>query len=189
MEGQGILIHCGDESSQQAVIDIGERTTDLVAANGQRLVGRLCKGKQIGVGQIVEDVQQLAHQHQRVISVEQAHTLLNAYAHHLPYPKISTATGHLPGDAITTTIQQSIRRLARPLSSFLKGTWNVEDAPAGSQFNAIYLGGGGAYYFEDVIRSALNTCHIVRVPDPQDANICGYAELAVALDEDRWEIN
>ena len=189
MEGQGILIHCGDEESKQAVIDIGERTTDLVAANGQRLIHRLCKGEQIGVGQIVEDLQQLARRHRRAISVEQAHALLHASAHHRPYPPISTATGHLPDDEIATTIHQSTGRIARTLSSFLAGTWNVEDAPAGSQFDTIYLGGGGAYYFEDVVRSALSDCHIVTVRDPQDANIRGYAELAVSLNEDRWEIN
>ncbi len=185
MEGQGILIHCGDEESKQAVIDIGERTTDLVAAQGQRLISRLCKGEQLGVGQHVEGLQQLASQHRRVLSVEQAHTLLNAYAHHLPYPRV--LAGHLPGDEITTAIQQSIQRLTRPLSSFLAGTWNVEHAPAGSQFDTIYLGGGGAYYFEEIVRSALSECQVVTVSDPQDANIRGYAELAISLDEARWE--
>jgi hypothetical protein len=27
----------------------------------------------------------------------------------------------------------------------------------------------------------------VTVPDPEYANICGYAELAASLDEERWE--
>lgn len=189
MEGQGILIHRGDTSSQQAVIDIGERTTDLVAANGQRLLGLLCKGEQFGVGHLVEELKELAHQHRRAISVEQAHDLLKAYAHHLPYPTISTPTGSLPTEEITMAIHESIQRIAGPLSSFLVGTWNMEDVPAGSQFDTIYLGGGGAYYFEDVVRSALPDCYIVTVPDPQDANIRGYAELATALDAYRWEIN
>jgi hypothetical protein len=29
----------------------------------------------------------------------------------------------------------------------------------------------------------------VTVPDPEYANICGYAELAASLDEERWEGN
>jgi hypothetical protein len=96
MEGQGILIHCGDASSRQAVIDIGERTTDLVAANGQRLLGHFCKGEQFGIGQLVEDLQQLGYHYRRKLSVEHAHTLLNAYAHHRSYPRIATGMGHLP---------------------------------------------------------------------------------------------
>ncbi len=188
MEGQGILIHCGDDQSEQAVIDIGERTTDLVAASGQRLIGRLCKGDQFGVGYLVEALQQLVHQHRRTLSVEKAHAILKAYAHHLPYPKITAAAGLLPNEEITRTIEDAIQRIARPLSSHLSGTWNIEDAPARSQFDTIYLGGGGAYYFEAVVRSTLRDCHIVTVPDPQDANIRGYAELAVSLDEERWEV-
>ena len=188
MEGQGILIHCGDAHSEQAVIDIGERTTDLVAAHGQRLVGRLCKGETFGVGELVEALQQLVHRHRRALPVEKAHSILHAYAHHLPYPSINTATGPLSHEEITTTIQDALQRVARPLSSLLAGTWNVEGASAGSQFDTIYLGGGGAYYFEAVVRSTLRDCSIVTVPDPQDANIRGYAELALSLDEERWEI-
>lgn len=188
MEGQGILIHCGDEHSEQAVIDIGERTTDLVGASGQRLIGRFCKGEQFGVGHLVEELQRLVHQHHRVLSVQKAHALLKAYAHHLPYPRIATAAGPLPAEEITRTIEQAIQRVARPLSSHLSGTWNQESAPAGSQFDTIYLGGGGAYYFEEVVRATLCECHIVTVPDAEDANICGYAELAASLEEDRWEV-
>ncbi len=96
MEGQGILIHCGDPHSQQAVIDVGERTTDLVAASGQRLIGRLCKGERLGVGELVEALQQLARRHRRMLSVEKTHAILKAYAHHRPYPQIVTASGPLP---------------------------------------------------------------------------------------------
>ncbi len=56
MEGQGILIHCGDENSQQGLIDVGERTTDGVAVRSQRLLVRFCKSEQFGVSQFVENV-------------------------------------------------------------------------------------------------------------------------------------
>ncbi|BCL83530.1 hypothetical protein ccbrp13_59950 [Ktedonobacteria bacterium brp13] len=186
MEGQGILIHCGDASSDQAVIDVGERTADLVAANGQRLLMRFCKGEQFGTGQLVEDLQQLGLRYRRKLPIEKVHAVLTAYAHHRSYLRLP---GSIPDDEITAVIQGSIQRVARPLSSFIIGTWNVEEAPAGTQFETIYLGGGGAYYFEEVIRQALPDCHIVTVPDPEHANICGYAELAASLDEDRWEVN
>lgn len=183
MEGQGILIHCGDIDSHQAVIDIGERTTDVVAAHGQRLLSRFCKGEQFGVGLLVEDLQQMALRSHRKWSVEKTHAMLVAYAHQQPYPHRSIFSD----DEITSVIQQSIGRVARALTSFLVGTWNVEGAPAGTQFDTIYLGGGGSYYFEAVIRQALQDCHLVTVPDPEYANICGYAELAASLDTDRWE--
>lgn len=189
MEGQGILIHCGDESSEQAVVDLGERTTDLVAASGQRLISRLCKGLPLGVGQLVEDLQQLWQRYRRKLSVEKAHALLTAYAHHRSYPRSATGASLFPDEAISEVIQESLQRLARSLSSFLVGTWNVEGAPAGTQFETIYLGGGGTYYFEEVVRQALQDCSLVSVPDPEHANIRGYAELAVSLGEERWEDN
>jgi hypothetical protein len=188
MEGQGILIHCGDESSRQAVIDLGERTVDLVAANGQRLLSRWCKGETFGIGQLVEDLQRLAQRYRRKLSVEQAHSCLVAYAHHRCYPRIPTRTGMVPDEEITEVIEGAISRLARPLSSFILGTWNVEGAPAGSQFETIYLGGGGAYYFEEIVRQALEECHVVTIAEPEYANICGYAELAASLDEERWMV-
>ncbi|GHO50799.1 hypothetical protein KSX_89620 [Ktedonospora formicarum] len=187
MEGQGILIHCGDESSQQAVIDVGERTTDLVAADGQRLLIPLCKGEQFGVGHLVEDLQQLVWKYHRKLPIEKAHALLGAYAHHQPYPHIATGANALPDEEIAEVITGSLKRLTRSLSSFLIGMWNVEGAPAGTQFDKIYLGGGGAYYFEEVVRQALQECQIVTVPDPEHASICGYAELAASLDENRWQ--
>ncbi len=187
MEGQGILIHSGEEEGEQAVIDIGERTTDLVAASGQRLIGRLCAGEALGVGDLVEEVQRLVQWYHRTLSTQQLHALLQAYAHHRPYPEIRTATGHIPDEEVTETIQQAIGRLARPLSSLLSGTWNVEGAAAGSQFETIFLGGGGAYYFEEIVRSALPEARVAVVPDPEEANICGYAELAASLDDERWE--
>jgi hypothetical protein len=189
MEGQGILIHCGDEYSSQAVIDCGERTTDLVAADGQRIIARFCNGEQFGVGQLVEDLQKLGQRYRRKLSVERAHAILTAYAHHRSYPRIPAGGGFLSDEEITEVIEGSIQRLERPLSSFLVGTWNVEGAFAGTQFETIYLGGGGAYYFEKVVRQTLQDCHIVTVPDPEHSNICGYAELAASLDESRWEVN
>lgn len=124
MEGQGILIHCGNTHSNQAVIDVGERTTDLVAANGQRLLGRFCKGEEFGVGQLVEDLQQLGQQYRRKLPVEKVHALLTSYAHHRAFPRILMGTDSIPDDETIGVIQGSIRRIARPLTSFVIGTWS-----------------------------------------------------------------
>jgi hypothetical protein len=91
----------------------------------------------------VEDVQQLGQRYRRKFSVEKTHALLTAYAHQRPYPPIAIGTGILPEQEITETIEGSIKRLAQPLTSFLVGAWNIEGAPAGTQFDTIYLGGGG----------------------------------------------
>jgi integrase len=50
MEGQGALIHCGAQDGEQALLDIGERTVDAIAADGQKLMISLCGGnEELGV--------------------------------------------------------------------------------------------------------------------------------------------
>src|SRR5207245_10327475 len=56
MEGMGALIQYGEETGKQAVIDIGERTIDLLAADGQTPLGNLSSGDILGVGQIADEL-------------------------------------------------------------------------------------------------------------------------------------
>ena len=189
MEGQGTLIHCGYESGKQAVIDIGEDSTNLIVADGHRLIYRLCKGEPFGVRQLVENLQLFAYYHRSTLSVRKAHALLEAYMYRDPYPTITTATGNLSHREITTAIEQSIRRVFGPLYSFFVDTWMVECAPAGSPFNIIYLSGAGADYFEDMAFLALGHCQMEIVPNQLNANIYGYADLAIELDTDCWQVN
>ena len=88
---------------------------------------------------------------------------------------------------LSVRLMDFYERLARPLSSFLARTWNVEGTAPGSQFEKIYLGGGGAYYFQDVVCRTFPDTRIVTVPDSQLANLCGYLTLAASLPEACWK--
>ena len=181
MEGQGILIHCGQEQGEQAVMDIGERTLDCIAADGQKLLTNLCGGEQLGIGQIVDSIKAVGKRYERVINTTTAHHILSVYVHQQPLPEIRANTMPIPEAEIVDAITKSTDNLAKRVLSFAGSLWNVEGEAVGARFEQISLGGGGAYYLGPLLKSRLP--QIVIPPDPEYANIRGYADLALTLEE------
>jgi Actin like proteins N terminal domain len=191
-EGQGALVHSGKTAGKQGVIDIGERTTDLVGANGQVLNSQWCAGEQIGVGQLVDDLKQLASKrYQRIMSTDLAHDLLKAYIHEKSLPRVPVdQREEIPEAELREVIGKSIKRLSRTLSTLISSTWTTDGGRTASDFDEVFLAGGGAYYFEQTVRSLIR--HVTFVSNPQDANVRGYADLAAGLEDvkpDIWEID
>lgn len=191
-EGQGILVHCGQTSGRQGVIDIGERTTDIVGADGQVINGKLCAGDDIGVGQLVDDLKSYAtKRYQRNISTDLAHAILKAFSHGDSLPKVTVnQKEQIPESELRDVIGKSVKRLSRTLKTLISSTWTVDGSVTASDFDEVFLAGGGAYYFEDVVRDLIK--NVTFVSDPQDANVKGYAALATGLEdikEDIWELD
>ncbi len=181
MEGQGILIHCGREEGEQAVMDIGERTLDCIAADGQKLLTNLCGGYEPGIGQITDAVKAVGKRYGRVLSTTTAHTILSAYAQKLPLPVIRAGTTDIPEMEIVDAISKSTANLAKRVAAFASSLWNVEGEAVGARFEQITLGGGGAYYLGKRLASTLP--QVVIPTDPEYANVRGYADLALTLEE------
>ena len=181
MEGQGILIHCGREEGEQAVLDIGERTLDCIATDGQKLLTNLCGGEELGIGQITDAVKAIGKRYGRVVSTTTAHTLLSAYAHQQPLPVIRASTTVIPETEIVDAISKSTANLAKRVDSFAGSLWNVEGEAAGARFEQIMLGGSGAYYLGERLASVLP--QMVVPADPEYANVRGYTDLALTLEE------
>jgi hypothetical protein len=191
MEGQGILIHSGAQEGEQAVIDIGERTTDAVAAEGQKLLTKLCAGnEQLGVGMITDAVLDLAERYGRKLSTVKAHDILWAWSHNDALPVIRAKSGSIPVQEIEQTIEKARTRLAKGILSFVSSLWNVEGEDVGERFDMIVLGGGGSHYVGDLLANMLPRVNIPT--DAEDDNLYGYADLAITL-EDKvpgiWEID
>jgi len=183
MEGQGVLVHHADtESEEQAVIDIGERTMDLVAINrAGNPLRRYCGGTELGVGQVVDDLREsIRSTYGRLITTNMAHNILRAYAHDEPLPVIKVNNVPVPHDYIASLIDQAIERVGRSINTFISSKWNVEGATIGSNFDAIYVAGGGAYYFTDIIRRQLMAATMT--DHPEHANVQGYHDLALGLE-------
>jgi hypothetical protein len=183
MEGQGVLIHHGDENSnEQAVIDIGERTMDLVAIDSEgNPLNRFCGGSELGVGQVVNELREaIRGRFDRLISMSQAHQVLRAYAHHQVLPAIKVNNTIVPQEYVSGVIEKAIERVGRSINTFISSVWNVEGATVGSNFDPIYIAGGGAYYFTDIIR---RQCEGAKMTDcPEHANVLGYHDVALGLE-------
>jgi Actin like proteins N terminal domain len=183
MEGQGALIHHSEEDAEeQAVIDIGERTTDLVAIDrAGNPLRRYCGGIELGVGQVVDElIEALRTKYGRLISSSLAHRVLRAYAHNEFLPVIKVNNMPIPQEYVMGVIDKAIERVGRSLNAFVSSTWNIEGAAIGSNFDAIYIAGGGAYYFADIIRRQLPSAQMT--DDPEHANVQGYHDLALGLE-------
>lgn len=191
MEGQGALIHCGAQDGEQALLDIGERTVDAIAADGQKLMISLCGGnEELGIGQITDAVRTLAQRYGRQLPAPQIHDILWAWSHNEPLPVIRTSQGTLPEDELYSTIEKARTTLAKGMVSFASSLWNVEGEAVGERFDQIYIAGGGAYYVGDLLKNMLPR---VEIPaDPESTNILGYLDLACTL-EDKvpgiWEVD
>lgn len=185
-EGQGILVHCGNDSSEQVVFDIGERTFDLVVAEGQRMLLSQCKGTEFGVGQLFDDL--VAFGKTRKVNLERkAHDLLRAYANNQAVPSVSGISG---GD-ITQEISDAIKRAGRTLKNFISQNLADDGEEVATRFDRVYMAGGGAYYFEETIREFIDPDKIEVVKHAEVASALGYTDIAVSLHEkkaDIWEL-
>lgn len=185
MEGQGVLVHYNEEESEEqavAVIDIGERTMDLVAIDGVgNPLRRFCGGTELGVGQVVDELQEtIRSNYGRLIPTNLAHKFLRAYAHDEDLPAIKVNNVPIPPEYIASVVEKSIERIGRSINIFISQKWNTEGATIGSNFNAIYIAGGGAYYFTDIVRRQLAAATMTE--NPEHANVQGYHDLALGLE-------
>lgn len=184
MEGQGVLLHRSNQAyDEQAVIDIGERTMDLVAIDGRGTpLKKYCGGTELGVGQIIDDlIEGIRVDHQKKITTSLAHNILRAYAHGETLPVVRLgAEKTVNPEIIVRLIEQSIAKVGRSINAFISAKWNVEGAAIGSNFDAIYVAGGGAYYFAEIIKRDL--MGVTVTDSPEQANVQGYHILALGLE-------
>ena len=185
----GALIQYGEETGKQAVIDIGERTIDLVAADGQTPLASLCDGDILGVGQIADElIREIKQRYKRILSSIEAHEQLYACANSKPLPRLAANQQPIPADDIRGIIDKAIARVGRAINLYIAQKWNQEGGTVASNFSPVLLIGGGAHYFEQTIRMLIP---LVDLPeDPEDANPKGYLDLALSLQDVKaiiWE--
>lgn len=150
-EGQGVLVHCGDNDTEQVIFDFGERTFDLVVADGQRMILSQCEGLELGVGQLFDDL--VAFGKRRNVNLEQkAHGLLRAYINNQSLPSVHGISGL----DISLEIADSIKRAGRTLKNFIGQRLASDGEQIAARYDRVFLAGGGAYYFDKIIRELID---------------------------------
>lgn len=180
MEGAGAIIAYGMKGNvRQGVIDIGGRTTDLFASNGQTPINYMCDGKPLGV-ELAADLLSANFQrlYGRPLNNDERRGILYAYPQHSnhTYPEI-----YVKGKPVTNLKElasQAIDSVGGDIASFVSTTWNESEQSGGvaSSFARVLLVGGGAYFFHEQISKIIPEVQLAS--HPEEANALGYAAFA-----------
>lgn len=178
MEGAGATIAYGSrDKSAQGVIDIGGRTTDLFAAEGQTPLRPLCSGKPLGV-EVAGDLLSTNFQQRygRPLKTHEVRSILRAYAQENPYPMIIARGRQVEG--LENLTEDALRQVGNEIVSFVSSTWSESESGSevASSFTSVLCIGGGAHYFFDLLRERIPNLQFVA--HPEEANAYGYAVFA-----------
>ncbi len=179
MEGAGAMIAFGDARMiRQAVIDIGGRTTDLYAADGQAPLIPLCRGVALGVELAADFLNQTIHaQYGRVLTPKETRAILRATVGSGQWQPIYVNGEELNPVDLRQWTEEALRSVGRDIVTFVSQTWaNSELGMVATDMAKVLLVGGGAYYFGRDIATIIP--HVTIPAQPELANALGYSELA-----------
>ena len=166
MEGMGALTAYGEGIGEEAIIDVGKRTVDLIAAEQRVPQPNRCAGDpNLGVGKAIDEIIRVIQQrYKRVITEAIATDLLHAYAHDQMLPEVTTDDANVPPEHLHSIIKEAIMKQGRAINVFIAKTWNQEGGTLASNFRKVYLVGGGAHYFAESVRK-----HIKKASVPSES--------------------
>jgi plasmid segregation protein ParM len=184
MEGAGALIAYGGDiqkTTESAVIDIGQQTTDLYAQMGNVPMREFCKNIHVGVEtatQLVCDAFETKYA-PRTLSALEAREVMRAYATGTSlktrkYPKITVYGEPVPVTILDDFVTKSVTQAGGDIASFVASAWR--QAGGAARFNPVLLIGGGFYYYSAILKERIK--HLQSPEEPTYANAVGYAKLA-----------
>lgn len=178
MEGAGATIAYGSRDKRvQGVIDIGGRTTDLYAAEGQTPQRHLCDGRPLGVEAAADLLRaNFQQKYKRALKPQEVRNIFRAYAHNQAYPDI-LARGEPVRDLDVFT-RDALLHVGNEITSFVSSKWNESEdgTEIASSFSTVLCIGGGAHYFYKQLQERIPNLRFVA--DPEEANAYGYAVFA-----------
>jgi plasmid segregation protein ParM len=178
MEGAGAMVMYGNsKTSEQAVIDIGGRTTDLYVTRGQKPIETKCSNIPLGVEKSATRVnERFENMYHRPLTQYELKEIFSAYVKNRKALPVIKVDG-MPVTNVRELVTQAINEVAKEIVSFISSVWNVsETGKVASGFDSVIIIGGGSYYFGEVIKAKIP--HAVIVENPEMANAVGYAKVA-----------
>jgi hypothetical protein len=179
MEGAGAIIAYGSSDPiKQGAIDIGGRTTDVFASDGQMPLLPLCKGKALGVELAADRLSSQAQaKYLRPLTAQETREVLRAYVNKSTYPKLFASGTRIPELDLIEWSRHVLRSIGSEIASFVSQVWNnSEYGGVAGDIAKVLLVGGGAYYFREDIQKIIP--HVEIPMQPELANAIGYAALA-----------
>ena len=182
-EGVGVLITEGesDPATLQGVIDIGGRTTDVMAARGVSTVADMSQGRAIGVEQVGKILSNFFDiYYKRPLSYDERRVLLYRYSEGIELPALKAQGKIVDKGQLRGWIEQAIADVAQDVASFVSsipGWGTSEKGTVAGNIDPLFVVGGGTYYFFDAIKERIPHAKKLAVQS-EYANAEGYAHLA-----------
>jgi hypothetical protein len=159
-EGFAAITRFGSPTGNNASIDVGDRTTEIIFARGFKLVSRDSEGRTYGVRQVIEQIiNEINQDYGRVLEVEEVRVMLKAYTAGMRLPRLKVARGtpdgYLDGDSQREIIFRKVITMARALAKFVRAAINKEGAEIGSNLDTATIYGGGGYLFYGPLKNGI----------------------------------
>ncbi|HEU5380267.1 MAG TPA: ParM/StbA family protein [Ktedonobacteraceae bacterium] len=185
-EGTGALVLYGDTSSRTLVVDYGYRTTDVLAALGQKIDFDRSGGIQIGVGQLIDafndEFYRIAG---RRLREEEAEPILHAYVHEQPLPVVRSNRRVIDEAAMRTALYKVYTTIGMQANTKIAGIVNEDESgQMAADYDLVIPIGGGAHHFRRMLEVMIP--NVEYIDNPQSANPEGYMEIAMGFSNAVW---
>lgn len=198
-EGIKALALYGSPTARQGMVDIGERTTDIGQADGQKPINTLCNAETYGVGKVLDTLRyEIRARYKRSLPMSVLRALLKADTDGRPLPVVKVGNTPIPPEEITSIIWKAKASEWNAIDTFIDSTWNEEGTEIGSNLEQVLCIGGGAKVWQKELKAKFSQAIFPQAsemfPDAGDetgliANAEAYLTLALDLediDENIW---
>jgi hypothetical protein len=194
-EGIKALALYGDSKTDQGVIDIGVRTTDIGRTTGQTPINKLCKAESYGVGKVHDAIiAGIKTAYRRDVKPSLAQDILKAYTAGRALPPVKVGMNPIPEHEIVSIIEQARSTEWRAIETFIDATWNVDGADVGADIERLLCIGGGSAVWQKELKAKFPQAlfPVVSSLFPQEEGVAGLianAEAYHALAFDIQEVD
>jgi hypothetical protein len=166
-------------------LDIGGRTMNLVAVNGQTILPNKCRCEEFGVGPVHSSmIAEFKKKYRYNMSLSEARRYLIEYTAGKQLTPLKVPGGReLQDSDMRPIIADSVQVGWMPIENSLGQSLNQEDAAVGSHVKQLFLYGGGSYVFESKCRLYLPDTDILLVDGAQFLNAQYYHDMVEQLNK------
>jgi hypothetical protein len=187
IEGASALALCGAASvgKRRLIIDGGRHTTELIMFQGNEPITAQCNGVEIGVQFIADYItDKIKELYNRDLTVQEISDIIRAYgsrnsAKKEPYPEIFYGVNQLTAQDLYSLTRTGAGLLADKILKEAGSLWGTNNNfIAGDVGHQFFMGGMPFFVAEEIQRKMPR---LAMIPDPEQANARGCAQIARAL--------
>jgi len=150
-----------------------------------QVVTSMCGGVELGVGNILEEVEHAYKEHYQMdqgLTLQERLDILRAWAdpQHVPYPEILVNRMAVPATQLKAWTDDGVNHVGGQMNEILRQRWKYgEQGNVATTFKQVNIIGGGAWYLKRKIEEIIPG--LFRPEKPELRNVMSYALLSQQL--------